>query len=82
MVVHERVELAHELGVAGEREVGVDPLLQAREPLLLESRRLRRRERLFEVAQRRSAPERERKSQELRRLLGPALVECVAPFPL
>jgi len=42
---HERVELGHELGVTSEREVGLDPHLEAGKPKLLQpsDRRLRKR---------------------------------------
>ncbi len=60
----ERLELGDELGVAAQREVGVDALLDDDGSQLLESRDLRLRERLVdEVGQRRSAPERERLAQ-------------------
>ncbi len=54
-----RLELADQLGAAAEREVGLDPVLERRQPLLLEPRDLRLRERLVgQVGQRRAAPHR------------------------
>ena len=60
----ERLELRHEPAVAAESEIGLDPLLQQREPELLEPRRLDCRERLEgELGERRPVPERERSVQ-------------------
>ena len=68
MLGDQRLELADELGVAAEREVGLDPLLERRQPQLLEPRRLDPRERLVvELGQRRPAPQRERLAQQARR---------------
>ena len=67
MLGHERLELADELGVAAQLEVGVDPCLQRREPCFLEPADLGlRKRRVGEVRQRRSSPERQRLA-ELRR---------------
>ena len=67
----ERLELRHELVLAAERQVGVDPLLDGREALLLEARDLALGERLVaEVGQRLPVPERERLAQAGRPLLG------------
>src|SRR5215204_5860817 len=58
------LELGDERRVAAEREVGVDPVLERGEPLLLEPRDLRLRERLVaEVGERTPAPQRERLPQ-------------------
>ena len=54
----ERLELADELGVAAEGEVGVDPLLERREPQLLEARDLVLRERLERATRRAASPAR------------------------
>ena len=55
----ELVQFADELGVTPEREVGVDPPLEGREPQLLDPPDRRLRERLVcEVGQRSAAPER------------------------
>ena len=51
------LELAHELRVRAERKIGIDPLLQGRQPELLEpvDRRLRKRL-VREIGKRRSSP--------------------------
>ena len=60
----ERLELGDELGVAAQREVGLDALLDDDGAQLLEPGDLRLRERLVdEVGERRAAPERERLAQ-------------------
>ncbi len=46
MLGHERLQLSNEVSVTGEGKVGLDPLLQDREPQLLESHNLPLRERL------------------------------------
>ena len=57
----ERLELRDELGVAAERKIGLDPLLERDRAELLEPRDLGLGERLVEeVGERRAAPERER----------------------
>ena len=59
----QRLELADELRVPAGGEVGVDALLERREPQLLQPRALGLRERLVgEVGERRPAPQRERLS--------------------
>ena len=64
MLGDERLELADELGVTAERQVGVDPLLERRQPQLLQPRDLGLGERLVgEVGERRPAPQRERLAQ-------------------
>ncbi len=61
---HERLELADELGVAPEREVGLDALLEDRQPQLLEPGDLHLREGLVrEVRQCRAPPQRQRLAQ-------------------
>lgn len=66
----EHFELAAELGVATGAQVGVDPLLQRREPQLLEPCDLRLRERLVgEVSEWWPAPQAERFAQLPRRPL-------------
>ena len=58
MLRHERLQLARERGVAPGGEVGLDPLLQHRDPQLLEPLHLRLRPALVaEVRERRPAPE-------------------------
>ena len=57
---HERLELRHQLGVAAEREVGLDTQLERAEPQLLQPRDLGLSELLVgQVGQRRPAPQRE-----------------------
>ena len=53
----ERLQLGDQIGVATERQIGLDPLLQHREAKLLQPRDRRLRERLVaEVGKRRPAP--------------------------
>src|SRR5689334_7715211 len=62
----ERLELADQLGVATEREVGFDPLLERRDTCLLQSRDLILRERRQgEVGQRRPSPKRQSLQQRV-----------------
>ena len=64
MLGHEGLELADEVVVAAEREVGVDPALERRDAKLLELEDRRLGERLVgEVGEGRSAPQRERLAQ-------------------
>ena len=66
----ELLQLADELRVAAERELGVDPPLDRGEPDLLEPLDRGPRERLVrEIGERRAAPEPERLAQQLRGLL-------------
>ena len=60
VLADEPLQLGHELRVAAELEVGVDPLLERGEPLLLEAGALGACERRVELGERRPAPERER----------------------
>ena len=66
----ERVELAGELGMSPSRQVGLDSLLEGRQPQLLEVGALDPCERLRELGERRAAPEGERLRQLLRGMLG------------
>ena len=62
----ERLELGDEDTVAPAREVGVDPLLECRQPRLVQALDLHRRSRLEEeVGERRAAPEAERLPQRV-----------------
>ena len=64
MLGDEPLELGHDVGVAAERQVGVDALLQRRGVALLEPGDLGLRERLVrDVGQSRPAPQRERLAQ-------------------
>ena len=59
MLGDQRLELADELRVAAEREIGLDPLLERRQPQILQPPGLDPRERLLgELGQRRPAPQR------------------------
>ena len=71
----ERLELAHHLGVATQREVGLDAPLERREPELLEASGLGVGERLRELGQRRPAPQRQRAPDEVGCVAGPAAGE-------
>src|SRR4029078_490965 len=64
------LELAHELLVTPERELNVDPLLERAERELLRPGDLRLCERLIgDVRERRTSPQRQRFSKELRGML-------------
>ena len=66
MALDERLELADQLVVASEREVGVDPLLERGQAELLEASDLRLGERLVrEVGKGRPAPERQRVTEPI-----------------
>ncbi len=70
MLADQRLELADQVRVSAEREVGLDPLLERGEAQVLEPRGLRLRERLVcELRQRRPTPELECLAQELRGML-------------
>ena len=64
----QRLELADDVAVMPEREVGLDPPFECGEAELLEARALVPGERLRELGERRPAPERERATQQLPRL--------------
>ena len=68
---HERLELGHQIGVAAERQVGVDAPLQRHRAPLLEPGDLGLRERLVrDVGQRGPAPQRQGLAQPRRRVAG------------
>ena len=74
----QRLELAHQLGMTAESELGVDPLLDADEPQLLQAADLVLRPGLVrEVCERRSAPEPTRLLEGMRCIEGTALVSRV-----
>ena len=77
----ERLELADELRRAATSEVRLDPALQRGEVELLEALRLPRCERLRELAQRRTAPQRERLAQASGGRARVTRRECRTPFP-
>ena len=65
MLRDQRLELADELSVATERQVGLDPLLERGQPHVLEPPRLDARKRLLaELRERRPAPESKRLPQQ------------------
>ena len=71
MLGDEAVQLGGHVVVPAEREIGLDPLLDCREPELLEPRDLALRERVVgEVRQRWAAPDLERFAQRRLGLLG------------
>ncbi len=75
----ERLELGDELGVAREREVGVDPLFEGDRPQLLEPGDLGLRERLVEeVGESRAAPQAERLAESGLRCLGAPVLKRVS----
>ena len=69
---HQRLELADQRSVGAESEVGIHPVLDARKPQLFQMRALDHRERLLEVGQRRSAPQRKGFAQLRRGTCGVA----------
>jgi hypothetical protein len=73
-------ELRDEARVAAQREVCVDALLERREPLVLEPCAGVTRERLRELGQRWTAPERERLAEPLRSRLRVARSEEIPPL--
>ena len=76
MLADERLELGNGLGVAAERELDLEPLLERDEAQLLESGDLVAGEGLVaEVRQRRPTPEAERLAEHLRRLASVAVGE-------
>ena len=69
MVAHQSLELTDRLGMAAERQVGLQPRLDRGQAQFLEPRDLARGERLeFEPRKRRSSPQAERRTQYLTRL--------------
>src|SRR5215218_9298478 len=77
---HERVQLADELGVRADSQVGVDPVLEACLAKLVEPPTLDHRKRLVELGECGTAPERERPLEALRAVLGGATGERRAAF--
>ncbi len=66
MLRDQLLELADELAVSPEREIGVDPILERRQSKLPEPDDLGLRKRLpGEITERRSAPERKRRPQSV-----------------
>ena len=78
---HELSQLAGERDVAARGQVGLDAVLEGGEPLLLEARDLRLRERLErEIGERRATPQRQRLAQDRRRVLGPPAGQRATPL--
>lgn len=75
---HERLELAGQLAVPSQSEVGLDPLFEAGQPQLFEAGPLEHRERLLELGERRPAPEIERCAQRFRGIGRPCRGERLA----
>src|SRR5512135_2435517 len=64
MLANERLQLSNQLRVLAEHELGLDPLLQRRQPRLLQPRDLRLRERLVDkIRQGRPTPQSQRLPQ-------------------
>ena len=83
MLDQQLLELPDELGVATQREVRLDPLLEGGDAELFEALDRRPRERLVrQVGERGAAPEAERLPQELRRLFRVICVERLRGQPL
>ncbi len=59
LLAHEPLELGNQLRVPAERELGLDPLLERGQPLLLQPRSLGAGERVAQLGQRRSTPQRQ-----------------------
>ena len=79
VVGHQSLELADDVRVASEGEIGLDPALEGQQPELLEATRDRVEERLVgEVGERRPAPQRQRGAEDGRRLVGVAPLERAA----
>ena len=78
MLGDQRLELADDVALMPERELGLDPQLDRGQAKLLEPRALVPGERLRELGQRGAAPERERLAQPLGRVLRIALRERAA----
>jgi hypothetical protein len=71
VLLGQRLELAGDLGVPAEREIGLDPLLERRDVQLHQTSDLRLRERLVrEVGERRPTPQRQCLAQHPRSRLG------------
>ena len=81
MLGDEALELADQLGPGAEGQVGLDPLLQADQPQLLQPGDLGLGERLVaEVGQRRPPPQGQRLGQQVGRLGGGAVGQGLAPL--
>ena len=80
MLADQRLELCHHLGMAAERELRLDQLLERRSPQLSQPRDLALGERLVrEVRQRRAPPQRERPLERRSGALGAAGASSLRP---
>ena len=75
---HERLQLPHDVAMAAERELRIDPVLDGDEPQLVEVRGRGRGERLRELTERGPAPERARRREALGRRDGVAVGQRLA----
>jgi hypothetical protein len=86
MLAHQELQLGDEIGVAAEREIDLDPLLDSRQAQFLEPVYLGLRKALVgEIAQRRSAPQRQGGLERYRRaaeIAFRARGACLVPQPL
>ncbi len=81
MLRHERLELADQLGVPSASEVGLDSVLEQREPQLLEPADLTESKGFErEIGERRPAPEAQRLPQPLRSPAGVIGCQSLAPL--
>jgi hypothetical protein len=71
LLADQPLQLAGKIRASAEGGVGLDPLLQRRDAQVFQPASLDPRERLLELRQRRPAPERQRRAQQLSRALGP-----------
>ncbi len=82
LVSNETLQLGSELDVAPQREVGVDPLLEAREVELVQALGLESENAtLGNVGECPPSPERERRTEAVRSESGRAAPECVSALP-
>jgi hypothetical protein len=80
MLRNDSLQLRHDLNFSGAAKIGFEAVLESTEaqflePLSLAPQRLR-----FEAGQRRPAPERERRAQQLARLLVMTHGKCAMPL--
>ena len=79
---NQRLQLANNVGVMAEREIGFDPVLEDAGPQVLQPGDLHLRERLIaEIGQRGAAPQRQRLAEVRRRLAGRVRRQRLPPLP-
>ena len=82
MCLDQRLELPGDLGVAADREIGLDALAEAADPQILQPRDLGLREALVgDVGERRPAPQLERRAERRRGVPRHAARQLLAPAP-